>query len=96
MEVELQDVTKLILQFFKEQGLLESFEVAQRETGVFLNTVRDIDSLRNDILEGKWDTVLAELAQLKLSIGTLVRLKNLYDLFVVNFVEHIPFIATTV
>ncbi len=72
MEVELQDVMKLVLQFLKEQGMSESLQTLQRESGVYLNAVTDLETLLKDILAGKWEAVLSQLLHIQISVTTLV------------------------
>lgn len=72
MEVELQDVMKLVLQFLKEQGMNESLVTLQRESGVYLNTVTDLDGLSKDILSGRWELVVGQIVHLQVSVSTLV------------------------
>jgi WD40 repeat-containing protein SMU1 len=72
MEVELQDVMKLVLQFLKEQGMSESLQILQRESGVYLNAVTDLESLLKDVLAGRWEIVLNQIFHIQISITTLV------------------------
>ena len=72
MEVELKDVMKLVLQFLKEQGMTESLQTLQRESGVFLNAVNDLESILKDVLMGRWENVLNQLLHVQISIPLLV------------------------
>jgi WD40 repeat-containing protein SMU1 len=72
MEIESQDVIRLILQFLKESNLSESMKTLQKESGVVLNTVDNVDKFVGDIRSGKWDLVLAESSNLKLSRDGMV------------------------
>ncbi len=72
MEVELQDVMKLVLQFLKEQGMGDSLQILQRESGVYLNAVTDLEGLLKDILTGRWESVLNQLLHIQISLTTLV------------------------
>jgi WD40 repeat-containing protein SMU1 len=72
MTVESSDVVKLVLQYLKENNLLASMQQLQRETGIALNTVDNIDSFQNDIKLGRWDSVLNQLTSLKLPMSKMV------------------------
>ncbi len=72
MEVDLGDVMKVVLQFLKEQGMTESFQILQRESGIHLNAVTDLDSLCRDIIAGRWDKALNQLMHIQVSVTTLV------------------------
>eukprot|EP00879_Flechtneria_rotunda_P033531 GHRR01037147.1.p1 GENE.GHRR01037147.1~~GHRR01037147.1.p1 ORF type:complete len:490 (+),score=181.28 GHRR01037147.1:134-1603(+) len=85
LEIEATDVIKVILQFCKENGLLESFNALQNECQVFLNTVDSIEGFVADINAGRWDVLLPQIAQLKLPRA---KLENLYEQVVLEMVEH--------
>lgn len=72
LEIESQDVLRIVLQFLKENNLNESMKSLQRETGVTLNTVDNIDQFGSDIRNGKWDSVLSQTSALKLPGDKLV------------------------
>jgi hypothetical protein len=72
LEIESNDVVRLMLQFLKEHNLTESMKTLQKESGVTLNTVDNVDSFANDIRNGKWDSVLSQTAALKLPGDKLV------------------------
>lgn len=76
MEVELGDVMKVVLQFLKEQGMTESFQILQRESGVHMNAVTDLDTLCRDIIAGRWDKALNQLMHIQVSVTTLVSDRN--------------------
>lgn len=83
---------KVILQFFKENGLTESFKTLQvnqlhstisiltcldqEECQVTLNTVENVESFVGDITNGRWDLVLPVTSQLKLPKE---KLEDLYE-----------------
>eukprot|EP01025_Chloroclados_australasicus_P007511 TRINITY_DN12428_c1_g1_i1.p1 TRINITY_DN12428_c1_g1~~TRINITY_DN12428_c1_g1_i1.p1 ORF type:complete len:545 (-),score=56.42 TRINITY_DN12428_c1_g1_i1:164-1696(-) len=84
MELEATDVIKVILQFLKEQGLTESFNTLQNECQVSLNTVDSVEQLVSDVNNGRWDSVLPQVAQLKLPRA---KLENLYEQVVMELIE---------
>ena len=72
VEIESQDVLRLILQFLKENNLMNSMKQLQSESAVALNTVDNLETFISDIKHGKWDVVLASIALLKLPGDKLV------------------------
>lgn len=72
LEIESQDIIRVVLQFLKEQNLVDSMKALQRESGVTLNTVDNVESFAADIRNGKWDSVLSQTASLKLPSDKLV------------------------
>ena len=83
-EVESGDVIRVVLQFLKENSLLESFDALTRETGVRLNTVENVGHLSGAIKQGEWDTVLRELATIELS--DMVQ-QNLFETIVMEMLD---------
>lgn len=82
MEIDSQDVIRLIQQFLKENNLLVSLQALQKETGIALNTVDNVDKFALDIRQGRWDVIIPQLATLKLPQDKLVIrsfLDNIYD-----------------
>ncbi|KXZ42628.1 hypothetical protein GPECTOR_129g558 [Gonium pectorale] len=77
-------VIKIILQFCKENGLTESFNVIQNECQVSLNTVDSVENFVSDINHGRWDAVLPQVAQLKLPRS---KLEDLYEQIVLELFE---------
>lgn len=75
LEIESQDVLRVVLQFLKENNLHDSMKTLQRETGITLNSVDNIDQFGSDIRNGKWDSVLAQTSALKLPGDKLVSLR---------------------
>eukprot|EP00729_Bicosta_minor_P014823 gene14823-11557_t len=84
LEVESQDVIRLMLQFLKESNLPQTQEALMAETGVVMNTVDDIDVFVSDVLNGQWDGVLQTCKQLKLPDFKLV---DLYEQIVIELIE---------
>jgi len=84
LEIEAQDVIKIVLQFCKENSLTESFNAIQKECQVSLNTVDNIESFVLDINNGRWDTVLPQIAQLQLP---LTKLEEVYEQVIYEMVE---------
>ena len=66
LTVECADVTRLVLQFLKEQGLARSFAELQSETGVSLNLVDDTAAFEQAVKTGRWDEVLQQAGSLSL------------------------------
>lgn len=84
LEIEATDVIKIILQFCKENGLLDSFNTIQNECQVSLNIVDSIETFVSDINNGRWDVVLPQVAQLKLPRG---KLEDLYEQVILEMME---------
>lgn len=63
---------RIILQYLKESNLTEAMQALQRESGVALNTVDNVDSFGTDIRRGRWDAVLSQISTLKLPADKLV------------------------
>jgi WD40 repeat-containing protein SMU1 len=74
IEIDSKDVIRLMQQFMKENGLLESLRALQTETDISLNTVDNLESFLSDIHNGKWDSVLAQVSSLKLPSEKLILL----------------------
>mmetsp|Transcript_893 Transcript_893/g.2255 ORF Transcript_893/g.2255 Transcript_893/m.2255 type:complete len:512 (+) Transcript_893:260-1795(+) len=84
LEIEAQDVIKIILQFCKENSLTDSFDAIQKECQVSLNTVDNIESFMLDINNGRWDVVLPQVAQLQLPTA---KVEDLNEQVVIEMVE---------
>jgi WD40 repeat-containing protein SMU1 len=74
LEIESQDVIRIVLQFLKEHNLSDSMKALQKESGVTLNTVDNVENFVYDIRNGKWESVLTQTAALKLPGDKLVSL----------------------
>jgi len=72
ISIESEDVIRLILQFLKENNLVDSMRELQLESGVALNTVDDIDGFLSDIRYGRWDSVLQQVVGLRIPSEKLV------------------------
>ena len=71
LDVEATDVIKIVLQWAKESGLEETHAALSSETNTSLNAVEDVDAFRRDVLQGRWDAVLPQLAMLRLPKNVL-------------------------
>jgi WD40 repeat-containing protein SMU1 len=65
-----------MLQFCKENNLTSTLHSLQQESNVVLNSVDNMKSFTNDILSGKWDSVLKQVKQMSLPKS---KLTNLYE-----------------
>lgn len=74
LEIDSADVIRIMLQFMKENNMKESMKALSSETGVCLNTVDSVESFLNDIYQGKWESVLTQVGQLRLPTEKLVLL----------------------
>ncbi|KAI9250200.1 WD40-repeat-containing domain protein [Phascolomyces articulosus] len=84
VEIESEDVIRLVLQFFKENNLHHSLETLQEETSVTVNTIENRETFIQDITEGKWDTVLKDIIHLNIAPRKLI---DLYEQVVIELCE---------
>ncbi|KAL7753896.1 hypothetical protein RI367_000828 [Sorochytrium milnesiophthora] len=84
MEIESQDVVRLMLQFLKENNLTRTMSVLQEETGVCMNTVDNVESFKQDVLQGRWDVVLRLVSGLKVPRRKLI---DLYEQIIIELIE---------
>ncbi|KAK5583046.1 hypothetical protein RB653_004636 [Dictyostelium firmibasis] len=84
IEIQSQDVIKLILQFLKENSLGNSLAALQEETGINLNTVDSKETFLNDVKNGNWDSVLTVISTLRLSTTLLM---DLYEQIIVELLH---------
>lgn len=84
VEIDGEDVLRIIMQFLSEQGLGQSLKVLQNESGVALNAMENPDALSVAILNGHWDIALPLVARLKLPMDLLM---SLYEQIVKEMIE---------
>eukprot|EP00854_Cymbomonas_tetramitiformis_P015303 gene15303-18106_t len=84
LNIEAQDVLKVVLQFCKENNLNQTYTALQNECQVSLNTVDSIETFVSDIQNGRWDAVLPQIASLKLPRK---KLEDLYEQIVLEMIE---------
>eukprot|EP00808_Paulinella_micropora_P025177 g71418.t1 len=84
LEVDSQDVIKLVSQFLKENGLHQTLRTLQEESQVQLNTVDDESKFTQDILRGHWDAVLEVASTLSLPA---TKLYSLFEQIVIEMAE---------
>jgi len=82
--VDAKDVVKLMLQFCKENGLLNTLSSLQSESKVALNTVESLDGFTSDIQNGHWDSVLNACHTLQLPVHKLIML---YEQIIIELLE---------
>ncbi|ORX51566.1 WD40 repeat-containing protein SMU1-like protein [Hesseltinella vesiculosa] len=78
IEIESEDVIRLVLQFLEENSLDQTKSALEQETTVTLHSITSKDAVLQNIQQGKWDIVLEQVIRLQ------VPPKQLMDLF-----EHI-------
>ena len=62
-----RSVIRVVLQFLKENSLLNTFNALVQETNVHLNTIENPAALASAIKAGEWDAVMREVATVELS-----------------------------
>ena len=88
LEVDAQDVVRLMLQFCKENGLKDSLKMLQTESQVALNTVESVEGFLTDVQTGNWDAVLTACASLQLPVNKLM---SLYEQVILELLGSISF-----
>ncbi|CAO3610215.1 unnamed protein product [Cunninghamella echinulata] len=81
IEIESEDIIRLILQFFKENDLKETYKALEEETSIKLNTVENKEEFIKDIVDGKWDIVLQQVVSLNIPPKLLI---DLYEQVILN------------
>jgi WD40 repeat-containing protein SMU1 len=61
-----RSVIRVVLQFLKENSLVNTFNALVQETNVHLNTVENPAALASAIKAGEWDVVMREVATVEL------------------------------
>ena len=84
LEINPQEIIKLMLQYLKENGLTKSFMTLQEESKVALNIVDHIDEFSADILQGRWDAVLKVVKTLRLPAEKVM---DLYEQITIELLE---------
>ena len=93
IEIHKSDVIRLILQFFKENGLFSAFQALQAESSITLNLIENKEAFFSDIRNGRWDQVLKSIAPLKLHSYKLMALYEqiVYELLELSEQEFVVF-----
>lgn len=84
LEIDSEDVVKLILQFLKESNLRDSWTALSNESHICMNTVDNIDLLVLDIQNGKWDSVMLQLNTMQLPAD---KLQTIYEHIIIELLE---------
>ena len=84
LEINPQEIIKLMLQYLKENNLTKSFLTLQEESKVALNVVDHVDEFSADILQGRWDSVLKVVRTLRLPAEKLM---ELYEQIIYELLE---------
>ncbi|KAJ3373929.1 hypothetical protein GGF31_008814 [Allomyces arbusculus] len=85
LEIKSEDIIRLIQQFLKENNLQRTLQSLQDETSITLNAAESTDTLRQDILAGRWEAVLRTTRSLTLSNRAQMLL---YDQIVGELIEN--------
>uniref|UniRef100_A0A7S2RPI1 WD40 repeat-containing protein SMU1 n=1 Tax=Mucochytrium quahogii TaxID=96639 RepID=A0A7S2RPI1_9STRA len=84
MEVDAEDVVKVVLQFLRESGLETSAHALEKESGVRLNFVQDKTHLVDLIRQGAWTKVLTYLQGCELQCQVIW---ELYEIILDDLVD---------
>ncbi|KAI8647908.1 WD40-repeat-containing domain protein [Parasitella parasitica] len=82
--IDKQDTVKLIIQFLRENNLNKSRSTLEQESNITLNAVENKTKFLQDIIDGRWDTVLKQVGQLGISNQKLL---NLYEQITLEMIE---------
>lgn len=66
-----RSVIRVVLQFLKENSLLNAFQALSAETNVSLNTHSTPDVLYTSIKSGAWDDVLRDISTIEIKVSGL-------------------------
>jgi WD40 repeat-containing protein SMU1 len=67
MEVDSEDVVRLMLQYMKEHNLTATLKQLQAESKVCLDTVDNLDNLSSDINHGRWEAVIPQVTEFSIA-----------------------------
>ncbi|RCH94735.1 Serine/threonine-protein kinase smu1, partial [Rhizopus azygosporus] len=84
IEIESEDVIRLILQFLKENQFDETATTLQTETSVKIGHIENKDQFIKEIKQGEWDTVLRHVMDLKIPSQKVI---DLYEHIILELVE---------
>ncbi|KAI7894299.1 WD40-repeat-containing domain protein [Mucor mucedo] len=86
--IDKQDVVKLVLQFLRENNLIQSLSALEKESNLYLNTVENKQKFLQDILDGRWDIILKQAQHLGLDKLDLFDLYEQVTLELIEANEH--------
>ena len=84
LEVGASDVVRIVLQFCKENNLMQTYAALADETQCALNTVDSVEGFVADVRNGRWDLVLPQVATMRLPKR---KLEDLYEQVAVETME---------
>ncbi|KAI8072192.1 WD40 repeat-containing protein SMU1-like protein [Gilbertella persicaria] len=84
IEIESEDVIRLILQFLKENDYNEAASTLESETTIKINTLENKEAFIQEIKRGAWDIVLKRVADLRIPPRKLM---DLYEQIVLELAE---------
>ncbi|KAI8972493.1 WD40 repeat-containing protein SMU1 [Pilobolus umbonatus] len=84
IEIEAEDIVRLVLQFLKENSFNQTAQAIETETGVKINTIENRESFMKEIKDGEWDMVLRHVADLRIPP---LKLMDLYEQVVLELTE---------
>ncbi|EIE83078.1 hypothetical protein RO3G_07783 [Rhizopus delemar RA 99-880] len=84
VEIEAEDVIRLILQFLKENQFEETAATLESETSVKIDTIQNKEQFIREIKQGEWDIVLRHVVDLKIPAQKLI---DLYEHIILELAE---------
>ena len=84
-EIDANQLTRVLIQHLKENGLTRTAQCLQDETGVILNSIDDPTELVSDITNGRWDKVMQSLSFLSIPSDNLRDLFNQITLELIDY-----------